>query len=89
MRRLGVKLVDSLFAGGIIRGTAFNMHFNDDVRDEPCVYCGKPSNSWEHVVPKSKGGKKEVFNRVRACAKCNSDRGNKPFLIYMLEKKHE
>lgn len=37
-----------------------------------CVYCGKPADSWDHVVPISKGGETIVGNIVPACTSCNS-----------------
>lgn len=52
---------------------------------DPCVYCGNPSEDREHVVPKSEGGK-DKDNIVGACRDCNSKRGSKPFLLWMIER---
>ena len=78
--------VNGIEAKGIIRGTRYVTTWKKDVRDEPCVYCGNPSDSWEHVIPRSLGGRGD-FNRVRACHRCNGARSSKPFLIWMLERK--
>ena len=47
-----------------------------------CMYCGKKvsiSNmSFDHVKPKSLGGRTCWENIVIACTRCNSDKGNKP-----------
>lgn len=32
----------------------------------------------DHIVPKSRGGKKVLHNLVPSCYKCNSKKGNKP-----------
>lgn len=45
-----------------------------------CAHCGKALNLWnitvEHVIPKSKGGSRDVRNLVPLCLDCNHDRGN-------------
>lgn len=80
--------IDGLFAKGIIRGTNYQLHYFGDIEHEPCVYCGQPSDSWEHIVPRSTGKKAECYySRARACQKCNGDRRSKPLLIYLLERK--
>lgn len=38
----------------------------------PCVYCGKPATSIDHVRPLSRGGQETASNLVPACAHCNS-----------------
>ena len=46
-----------------------------------CQYCGKkfPSSelTYDHLIPKSKGGKTEWTNIVMACEKCNGKKANK------------
>lgn len=45
-----------------------------------CAYCGKPGNdatlTWDHVLPKSRGGKNTWENLVTACFKCNNEKDN-------------
>lgn len=83
MRLAKVKL-NGLFPVGIIRGTKFSNP--TQMKDEPCVYCGKPGTTWEHVIPKSLGGK-GFWNRVRACRKCNMSRSSTLFLIWMIQQR--
>lgn len=43
-----------------------------------CAYCGKKSGdkmTWDHVMPKSKGGTDSWMNAVCACVKCNNKKG--------------
>ena len=46
-----------------------------------CQYCGKKvsisSMSFDHVIPRSKGGETSWNNIVIACTRCNSEKGNK------------
>lgn len=41
------------------------------VKGRKCHYCDSPANSWDHIVPKSKGGRNAQWNRVPACTSCN------------------
>lgn len=50
-----------------------------------CCYCErrfdeKLIRTKEHIVPKSKGGKNNLYNLIYACTECNSLRGNKDFI---------
>ena len=56
--------------------------FNVFLRDKFCCqYCKKISKTeeltFDHVIPKSKGGKTEWQNVVTACRSCNTAKGNK------------
>lgn len=42
-----------------------------------CVYCGKASDTIDHIIPKSKGGKDIPENIVDSCKSCNSSKSNK------------
>lgn len=45
---------------------------------ECCIYCGSKENlSYDHLIPKSKGGPNIISNMVLACRSCNSSKGNK------------
>ena len=48
-------------------------------RDLACRYCGLPHSvlTYDHVLPKSRGGKSSVENLVMACKACNSRKGNR------------
>lgn len=42
-----------------------------------CVYCGKPANAIDHLIPKSKGGEDKNWNLVPCCKSCNSSKKDK------------
>ena len=54
--------------------------FNLFLRDEFCCqYCGaKGELTFDHVVPRSRGGRTSWENVVAACASCNLRKANKP-----------
>lgn len=41
-----------------------------------CLYCGSPSESIDHVFPRSRGGASEDDNCVPACLNCNGAKGD-------------
>lgn len=43
-----------------------------DLVPGPCHYCGTPCESWDHMVPMSRGGANTLGNLVPACWPCNS-----------------
>lgn len=53
------------------------------VLGDPCAYCGKPSDSLEHVDPVSRGGSNDSDNIVGACLDCNRRKSNKTLLEYL------
>jgi 5-methylcytosine-specific restriction endonuclease McrA len=42
-----------------------------------CLYCGKPSEHLDHIVPISRGGLHSVGNFAPSCANCNRSKSNK------------
>lgn len=44
---------------------------------KPCLYCDKPSDTIDHIVPLSRGGLHSIGNLVGACSKCNKSKNNK------------
>ena len=63
------------------RSPAFT-RFNVFLRDKfSCQYCSKPflasELTFDHVIPRSKGGKTNWENVVAACTKCNLYKSNK------------
>ena len=56
--------------------------FNVFLRDEwHCQYCGSKEKTseltFDHVIPKSRGGRTSWTNIVTACRTCNTEKGNK------------
>ncbi len=45
-----------------------------DLVPEDCAYCGTPCESWDHVMPLSRGGPNTLDNIVPCCWPCNSDK---------------
>ena len=43
---------------------------------ESCIYCGKPSESIDHILPRSRGGLSITENCVPACLGCNGDKSD-------------
>lgn len=44
--------------------------------DPVCVYCGGPSDSRDHVIPRNYDGPEGQQNVVRSCKHCNSSKGD-------------
>ncbi len=52
-----------------------------------CIYCGNPSESIDHILPRSKGGLSNTENCVPACLGCNGDKSdNEAFYWYRRQK---
>jgi 5-methylcytosine-specific restriction endonuclease McrA len=50
-----------------------------------CVYCGiKSKLTLDHVHPLNLGGLHDVENAVMCCALCNSKKGDKPLLMFLM-----
>lgn len=52
-----------------------------------CCYCerrfdDKLIKTKEHIVPKSKGGKNNLYNLIYACYECNNLRSNMDFIEF-------
>ncbi len=54
-----------------------------------CHYCNKQltrfSSTLDHIHPVSKGGDNSFHNLITACLHCNSERGNKPIMDYLVK----
>lgn len=51
-----------------------------------CAFCGAPADTWEHLVPVSKGGDSTPGNVVPACASCNSSKKDRDLDRWMRAK---
>lgn len=54
------------------------------LRRDPCAYCGGPSGSLDHIQPINKAGSSVWENFTAACRRCNSSKGDKDLLRYLL-----
>lgn len=43
----------------------------------PCVYCGQPATTVDHIRPLARGGHEVEYNLVPACARCNKSKNAK------------
>ncbi len=74
-----VRLVRSIrYRDPKVRFSRINVLTRDGFR---CQYCGTklPARdlTFDHVVPRSQGGKTSWTNIVTACRRCNADKGNR------------
>lgn len=57
-------------------GVEGKLDWRDLVPDD-CAYCGIACESWDHVVPMSRGGANTLENLVPCCWPCNQDKRNR------------
>lgn len=57
--------------------------------DNKCAYCGGPTETWDHIVPVSRGGKTTPGNVVPACLSCNSSKSNKDVFEWLDQRGFE
>lgn len=50
---------------------------------ETCVYCGKPANAIDHIIPRAKGGEDVEWNLVPCCKSCNSSKKDKDLADFL------
>lgn len=66
------KLVNGKIAPSSILSENQQLFLLGDV----CAYCGAAGKlHWEHIVPVSAGGPDNIDNMVRACPRCNLEKG--------------
>lgn len=53
-----------------------------------CVYCGAKATTRDHVTPLTAGGTDYIDNIAPACKPCNSSKGTKPLLTWILTCHH-
>lgn len=42
-----------------------------------CIYCGDKAATWDHILPKSRGGAEVWVNMAAACSPCNGLKGDR------------
>lgn len=55
---------------------------------DPCAYCGGEAEAVDHIEPRSAGGKNVSENTIAACKPCNSSKGAKSLLHFLLARRH-
>ena len=68
--------------------TAIRLLGQDPDEDLKCVYCDKPSETWDHVFATVKdsvfsGAGHRLGNLVPCCKQCNSSKGNKRWDVFL------
>jgi 5-methylcytosine-specific restriction endonuclease McrA len=53
---------------------------------DPCPYCGDPSEHWDHMHSRHRGGWNEPDNLIRACKRCNVSKRTLSPLRYLVER---
>lgn len=54
------------------------------IRRDPCVYCGRPSDTIDHINPVSISRSSQWDNLAPACRSCNSAKGTRSLLNFLL-----
>lgn len=53
---------------------------------DPCVYCGGPADTLDHIEPISRSFNSDWDNLAPACRPCNSAKGTRKLLIHLLHR---
>lgn len=54
------------------------------LRLSPCRYCGKMADTWDHAVPRSRGGSNARTNLYPCCYSCNQRKADRTHFEYAL-----
>lgn len=57
------------------------------VRRDPCAYCGASGGCIDHIDPTVLGGADDESNVVAACRHCNSTKGGKLLLAFLVYRR--
>ena len=57
------------------------------ITNNKCIYCGKTSESLDHLQPMSKGGKNITSNCVPCCLSCNGKKSDSEVLSWYRRQK--
>lgn len=56
------------------------------LRNDPCVYCGKPMKEIDHIQPLALNGTGKWDNLTASCQSCNRRKNDTPLLLFMLRR---
>lgn len=65
-----------------LRGEDVEGYVGSMLRD-PCAYCGEPSDSVDHIVPRQADGADDWTNFTGACRRCNTRKTFNPLLLFL------
>ena len=68
-----LQVENDVFEGLPVRQWRQSLH---TYTGKSCIYCGKPSESIDHVLPRSRGGLSVTENCVPACLSCNGHKSD-------------
>ena len=71
-----LEILDRIRETGLYHGARMRQEFKK-YKGLPCVVCGEPSNSVDHIIPLSRGGTNDPSNLQPMCQLCNSKKGAK------------
>lgn len=54
---------------------------------DPCCYCGAPTEAIDHIVANAARGEHAWTNFTAACKRCNSGKGARPLLWFLLHRR--
>ena len=80
------------FRNGYLAGDVKMLPLHDDEKTKiahgkTCCYCGREGRlSLDHMIPQLKGGRDAADNIVYACRSCNSSKGSKDMVMWLVSK---
>ncbi len=85
-------MIRAKFRNGYLAGNMKMRPLHDDektkiVHGTTCCYCGHEGNlSLDHMIPRLKGGPDAADNIIYACRSCNSSKGSKDMVLWLVSK---
>ncbi len=85
-------IIRARFQSGYLSGKMKMRPLHDDEKTKiahpsTCCYCGRETKlSLDHLIPKLKGGHDGADNIVYACKSCNSSKGAKDMVLWLVSK---
>lgn len=62
---------------------ALSVEYRGVIAGDPCVYCGAPSRTVDHIEPLGRSGTDHWWNLAPACMTCNTSKQAKDLLSFM------
>lgn len=69
-----------------VAGLRLAQEWTSILAGDPCSYCGAPTEVSDHIQPRSKGGTDLWDNFTGSCLGCNSSKGARTLLVFLLER---